>query len=116
MLEPQLQRLDNAGFPVLDHIFETKLEVTPEERSSYFTGIFEALRPGVTHFLVHPTFASEEVAAITATAPSRTMDYELFKDKSIAEELGRLGIYTITYREIREAYREGRLGLDAGSS
>lgn len=116
VLEPQLQRLDEAGFPVLDHIFETKLEVAPEERSSYFTGIFEALRPGVTHFLVHPTLASEEVAAMTASAPSRAMDYELFRDKSIAEELARLGIQTITYREIRETYRGGRLGIAADAS
>ncbi len=113
VLEPQLQRLDNAGFPVLDHIFETKLEVTPEERSNYFTGIFEALRPGITHFLVHPALLSDEVAAMTESAPSRALDYEHFRDKSIAEELGRLGIHTITYREIREAYREGRLGIDA---
>lgn len=116
VLEPQLQRLDDAGFPVLDHIFETKLEVLPGERSGYFTGIFETLRQGVTHFLVHPTLASEEVAAMTASAPSRAMDYELFKDRSIAEELARLEIHTITYREIREAYREGRLGIDASSS
>ena len=115
-LEPQLQRLDDAGFPVIDHIIETKLNVRPDERASYFTTFFETLRPGVTHFLVHPAELSEEVIAITADAPSRAMDYKLFSDQSIAEELARLGIHTITYREIREAYREGRLRMSARPS
>ena len=35
------------------------------------------------------------------------MDYELFKDRSIAEQLEKLGIHTITYREIRDTYRAG---------
>lgn len=108
-LEPQLRRLDDAGFPVLDHIIETKGEVPPEERSGYFSNFFRNLRPGLTHFLVHPTLPSEEVAAMTDSAPSRAMDYELFKDRSIAKELAALGIHTTTYREIRASFREGRL-------
>ena len=108
-LEPQLARLDEAGFPVLDHMIETKLEVPPQERTAYFTEIFENLRPGATHFLVHPAHLSDEVAAMTKSAPSRAMDYELFKDTSIAGQLEELGIHTITYREIREKYRAGSL-------
>jgi len=108
-LEPQLRRLDEAGFPVLDHVFATKLEVPPEQRSEYFSETFRNLRPGLTHFLVHPTLRSEEVAAITDSAPSRAMDYELCRDRSIANELASLGIQTITYRELRNAYRDSRL-------
>lgn len=108
-LEAQLARLDEAGFPVLDHIIETKLEVPPHDRSAYFLEFFENLRSGVTHFLVHPAHLSDEVAAMTASGPSRAMDYELFKDRSIAEQLEKLGIHTITYREIRERYRSGSL-------
>ena len=108
-LKPQLARLDEAGFPVLDHIIETKLAVPPQDRSAYFREFFESLRPGVTHFLVHPTHASDEVTAMTDSTPSRAMDYELFKDTSIAEQLEKLGIHTITYREIRERYRAGSL-------
>ena len=108
-LEPRLARLDEAGFPVLDHIIETKLAVPPQDRSAYFREFFESLRPGVTHFLVHPTYASDEVAAMTDSTPSRAQDYELFKDRSIAEQLEKLGIHTITYREIRERYRSGSL-------
>ena len=108
-IQAQLSRLDEAGFPVLDHILATQLEVLPHERSAYFSEIFATLRSGVTHFLVHPTLPSDEVSAMTESAPSRAMDYELFKDRSIAEELEALGIHTITYREIRERYRAGSL-------
>ncbi len=108
-LEPQLARLDDAGFPVLDHIIATQASVAPQDRSAYFTEFFQNLRPGVTHFLVHPTHVSEEVSAMTDSAPSRAMDYELFKDRSIADQLENLGIHTITYREIRDRYRAGSL-------
>lgn len=106
-IQAQLARLDEAGFPVLDHILATQLEVSPQERSAYFSEIFASLRSGVTHFLIHPTLRSDEVSAMTESAPSRAMDYELFRDRSIAEELKNLGIHTITYREIRERYRAG---------
>jgi hypothetical protein len=108
-LEPQIKRLDNAGFPVMDHVFPSQFQGSVEERPAYFSNIFENLRPGVTHFLVHPTQPSEEVAAMTGSAPFRAAEYEYFRDRSVAEELARLGVHTITYREIRQAYREGKL-------
>ena len=47
---------------------------------------------------------------MTESAPSRALDYDHFKDRSVADQLERLGIHTVTYREIRKRYREGRLG------
>ena len=108
-LEPQLRRLDEAGFPVLDHILVTSLDEPPETRGDYFKRLFAELRPGLTHFLVHPTMPSDEVAAMTKSAPSRAKDYEHFRDRSMADELTRLGIHTVGYRQIREAYRSGTL-------
>lgn len=46
---------------------------------------------------------------MTQTAPMRAKDYELFRDQSMAEELARLGIKTIGYRQIRDALRSGAL-------
>ena len=105
-LEPQIRRLDEAGAPVLDHI----LTQTMGKSREFFAETFENLRPGVTHFLVHPAKLSEETEAMTPeSAPLRHHDYEVFRDRSLAEELERLGIPTITYRQIREAYRAGTL-------
>jgi predicted glycoside hydrolase/deacetylase ChbG (UPF0249 family) len=104
-LEPLLRRLDEAGFPVLDHVLTNTMGRPPE----HFRELFAGLRPGVTHFLVHPTLPWDEVAAMTTSAPLRAHDYEVFRDRSMADTLARLGVRTITYREIRDAYREGAL-------
>ncbi|MGB2694834.1 MAG: polysaccharide deacetylase family protein [Dehalococcoidia bacterium] len=107
-IERQLRRLDETGFPVLDSVV-TQTGRTLETKRAYFMEIFERLRPGVTHFLVHPAKLSEETLALGADAPLRNLDYEIFRDRSMAEELDRLGVKTITYREIRDAYRSGKL-------
>ena len=46
---------------------------------------------------------------MTDSAHYRAMEYEQFKDKSMAELLEELGIHTTTYRELRQAYRKGTL-------
>jgi hypothetical protein len=108
-LEPQLRRLDEAGFPVLDHVLVTTLNRPLETKEAHFKGLFAELRPGVTHFLVHPAKASDELTTMTESAPMRAKDYKLFRDRSMANELARLGIKTIGYRQIRDAYRSGAL-------
>ena len=108
-LEPQLRRLDEAGFPVLDHILTKTSDQPPESKEAYVRDLFASLRPGLSHFLVHPTTVSEEVAAVTENVASRVKDYELFRDQSMASLLAELGIHTTTYRQIREAYRAGAL-------
>ncbi len=108
-LAPQIRRLDEAGFPVLDHILPGTLEHPPEEKEAYFRNLFANLRPGLTHFLIHPAKSADEVSAMTESAPLRAKDYELFRDRSMAQELARLGVHTVGYRQIREAYRSGSL-------
>jgi hypothetical protein len=108
-LEPQLRRLDDAGFPVLDSVLVSTLEHPPEEKEAYFKRLFAELRPGLTHFLIHPAVRSAEVSAMADTAPMRAREYELFRDRSMAEELARLGVKTTGYRRIRDAYRSGAL-------
>ncbi len=81
----------------------------PDQEEAYFKRLFAELRPGLTHFLIHPAVPSDEVSAMTETAPLRAREYELFRDRSMAEELARLGVKTIDYRRIRDAYRSAAL-------
>jgi predicted glycoside hydrolase/deacetylase ChbG (UPF0249 family) len=108
-IDGQLQRLDEAGFPVLDHMIANTLDRPPETKETYFKELFADLRPGLTHFLVHPAKLSAETEALGRDAPMRHKDYELFRDGSMAGYLDSLGIKTTTYRAIREAYRSGAL-------
>ena len=108
-LEPQIKRLDEAGFPVLDHILVEDLSRPLETKESYFKEQFANLWPGLTHFLVHPAKLSDETTALSQDAAARARDHELFRDRSMADELARLGVKTITYRQLRDAYRSGAL-------
>jgi hypothetical protein len=55
---------------------------------------------------------SDEVTAMADTATMRAREYELFRDRSMADELARLGVKTIGYRHIRDAYRSTALKDD----
>ncbi len=109
VLTPQLERLDAAGFPVLDGILTKTSDQPPDKKETYVRELFANLRPGLSHFLVHPTTLSAEVSATTASAASRVADYELFRDRRMAALMDELGIKTTTYRELRDAYRAGNL-------
>lgn len=110
LMEPQLRRMEEAGLPILDQIEIETLGEEPDAKEAYFRRLFAGLKPGVTHFLIHPARASDEMAAITPDdAPSRARDHELFRDGSMREYAAGLGVRVIGYREIRDALRGGTL-------
>ena len=109
LMEPHLRRMEEAGLPILDEIVFDTAGDSPEAKEDLFRQIFAGLKPGVTHFLIHPARASDEMAAITADAHFRARDHELFRDGSMREYLLGLGVRLIGYREIREALRAGTL-------
>jgi predicted glycoside hydrolase/deacetylase ChbG (UPF0249 family) len=109
LMEPQLRRVDEAGLPILDHILIETLAQAPEAKEAYYRQLFAGLEPGVSHCIIHPACASDEMAAIAPDASSRARDYELFRDGSMREYLSGLGVRLIGYREIRDALRAGKL-------
>jgi predicted glycoside hydrolase/deacetylase ChbG (UPF0249 family) len=109
VIEPQLLRVDDAGLPVLDQIVFETLDYPEKTKEASYRQLFGDLKPGVTHFIIHPARPSEEMAAITEDAASRARDYELFRDGSMREYLSGLGVRLIGYREIRDALRAGTL-------
>jgi predicted glycoside hydrolase/deacetylase ChbG (UPF0249 family) len=111
ILRPQFDRLEDEGFPILDHaIFDTGFtDHAPEEKEGRFKSLFNGLAPGVTHFLIHPAKPSQEMAAIAEDASHRAKDYELFRDASMSGYLESIGCKLIGYRQIRDAFRSGRL-------
>ncbi len=105
-LEAQLRRLDEAGWPVLDWMIHRTLgEYEPEEKPDAFRRIFAELKPGLTHFLIHPASPGDELSAITESAPYRAADYVTFRDRSMRDYAESLGIKLTGYREIRDRLR-----------
>jgi len=109
LMEPQLRRVEEAGLPVLDQILVETLGQPLEGKEAYYRQLIADLKPGVTHFLIHPACTSDEMAAITPDAASRARDHELFRDGTMREYLSGLGVRLIGYREIRDALRAGTL-------
>jgi hypothetical protein len=116
LMEPYLQRMEEAGLPTLDEIIFDTGGPSPDAKEGFFRQIFADLKPGVTHFLIHPACASDEMTAITRDAPSRARDHELFRDGSMREYLSGLGVKLIGYREIRDAMRGGALRSQGAAS
>jgi predicted glycoside hydrolase/deacetylase ChbG (UPF0249 family) len=105
LIEPQLLRVEEAGLPILDEILFETLGHPEEAKEAYYRQLFADLKPGVTHFIIHPARRSDEMAAIAEDAALRARDYELFRDGSMRKYLSGLGVRPIGYREIRDALR-----------
>jgi len=103
----QGQRLDALGWPLTDHmIVQTLIEVAPEDKERQFRAWFSALRPGLTHFLVHPAAPGAELEAMSPDDwRHRAKDYELFRTREMRAYCESLGVRVTGYREIRERLR-----------
>jgi hypothetical protein len=64
--------------------------------------MFEALPPGLTHFVLHPAVDTPELRAITPDWPSRVADYQAFSSRELREYVRRSGVQVIGYGELRD--------------
>ncbi|MBF6600958.1 MAG: ChbG/HpnK family deacetylase [Dehalococcoidia bacterium] len=105
--QAQVDRLDALGWPLLDQIIHRTLsEIAPADKEATFRRMFAGLRPGLTHFLVHPAVACDELDSMTpADCANRAADYEVFRTPAMREYCASLGIKLTGYREIRERLR-----------
>jgi predicted glycoside hydrolase/deacetylase ChbG (UPF0249 family) len=103
----QVDRLDALGWPLLDSIIHRTLsEIAPEDKEEAFRRMFAELRPGLTHFLVHPAAGGPELDAMTPSdCRHRAMEYEIFRRPAMREYCESLGIKLTGYRQIRERLR-----------
>ena len=89
----------------------------PENRLAQAKAAFAALKPGVTHFYLHPAKDTPELRQITylhpwETAPAerlvhpdwpaRVGDYEILKSEELRQHIRDLGIQVIGYRALQQ--------------
>lgn len=104
----QTEKLETAGWPLLDNIIVRTLgEIPAEEKEARFRETFSALRPGLTHFLCHPAKGGDELSAITPdSCGQRAAEAVVMGDRRMREYCESLGIKLTGYRAIRERLRE----------
>ena len=72
---------------------------------THLNNVLTNIRAGVTEVAFAPAIAAEELRAIDPAAASRLDDLEVLTDRALAEQLDRLDVVRIGYREIRDAMR-----------
>ncbi|MFN4294102.1 MAG: polysaccharide deacetylase family protein [Thermoflexales bacterium] len=95
-----LRALEAEGFPMVDHILGMPLS-KPENRLQQVCAALDALQPGITHFIIHPSLDTAEARAISPDLPSRIGDYEAFMDERVRAHIRRNGLQVIGYRHLK---------------
>jgi hypothetical protein len=97
------RQLDELGIPLLDAIAGMPLHGDkPLELAQQILG---GLRPGLTHFIMHPSQDTPELRAIAPDWRARVADYELFTSEALRAFIRHQGIQVIGYRPLRDLLR-----------
>ena len=100
-----VEQLEASGVPLVDEIVGMPLDA-PDERIARAKALFDALPPGITHFVLHPAADTPELRAITPIDwPSRVGDYRTFMSEELREYVQRSGVQVIGYRALRALMR-----------
>lgn len=93
-------QLEEAGLPLLDHLDRLHLD-EPEERLERTKQAFSNFKPGITHFIIHPSKDTPELRSITPDWPSRVLDYEIFMSQEMANHIRDTGVHVIGYQALK---------------
>jgi predicted glycoside hydrolase/deacetylase ChbG (UPF0249 family) len=96
--------IEAQGMPFLDHIVGMPLN-QPEKRLEHLLAAYDALPPGVTHFIIHPSTDTPEARAAFPDLASRIGDHQTHLDARVRDHLHRRGIHTLGYRALRDTMR-----------
>jgi hypothetical protein len=95
-------QLEAQGVPLIDHIIGLPLDEEPGDRLALAKREFDALPPGLTHFVIHPAADTPELRAITQSWRSRVADYETLRSNELRDYVRGAGIQVTGYRVLRD--------------
>ena len=91
--------------PLVDDLIGMPLD-QPEGQIEIAKQLLGSLKPGVTHFLFHPSVDTPELRAIAPDWPSRVANYHTFMSQEIKDFIKNAGIQVIGYRDLRNLIRQ----------
>ncbi|MEJ5223639.1 MAG: polysaccharide deacetylase family protein [Anaerolineales bacterium] len=96
--------LEAAGVPLLDGMAGMPLDGDPDRRMEQAKAMLAGLKPGITHFIIHPAHDTPELRAITPDWACRAADYRTFLSDELAQFIRQQGIHNIGYRRLKEIF------------
>jgi predicted glycoside hydrolase/deacetylase ChbG (UPF0249 family) len=100
-----VRRYQENGLIPIDHVLAIHY-TDPENPIPEVKLAIDALQPGVTHYLIHPSQDSPELRDISVHWRHRVADYEVFRDPRIGEYINSAGVRVVSYRDFRNAMRK----------
>lgn len=95
-----LHAIEEENLPLIDHLYGMPLN-KPEQRIEQVFAAIDALQPGLTHFIIHPSIDTPEARAISPDLPSRIGDYETFMDERVRQHIKDAGVHVIGYHDLK---------------
>ena len=90
-------------------IYEELDNYAEDDIKTFWTGIIQNLKPGVTELYIHASVPDDELKSITDSWKTRNAEYELFtNNQEIKELIKNEGIILIGYQAIFELHHSGR--------
>jgi predicted glycoside hydrolase/deacetylase ChbG (UPF0249 family) len=99
------QSLEERGVPLLDQLHGLSLSSDPAHRLEEARAALAALKPGLTHFIIHPALDTPELRAIAPDWACRAADCATFARKELRDSIRSQGIHVIGYRKLQETMR-----------
>lgn len=100
--------MESAGVPLIDELLHNTYGPDRVTKETLFANLLGGLRPGFTHFLVHPAQDTPELRANIVGWETRVADYEIFAEGGLHRSLAADGVQLVGYRALRDAIRAGR--------
>ena len=100
--------LEGRGVPLIDGLTGLPLSSDPACRLEEAKAALAGLKPGVTHFIIHPARDTPELRAITADWACRAADHATFASRELRQFIRDQGIHVIGYRKLQESMRSAQ--------
>ncbi len=100
MAAQMVLQLESMGLPLLDHISGLDLG-QPDNRLELAQKTLAELKPGITHFIIHPSKDTPELRAITPDWRARVADYQTFLSDDLRTFIRHQGIQVIGYQALQ---------------
>jgi hypothetical protein len=100
MITATVNMLEEMGIPLLDHLSGLRLKVAAD-RIGQAKQALKSLKPGLTHFIIHPSKDTPELRRITDSWDCRVADYETFISNEMRDFIQNEGIQVIGYQALK---------------